>query len=84
MKNLNRANVDKLTKQWDSGLLKDCYCLVFSNVYGFRMIWNDEKGNPHTLKNNSNILQGYFVVLAVYETEEQARAHFDDFIKWVE
>ncbi len=84
MKNLNRANVDRLTKQWDSGNLKDCYCLVFSPVWGFRIVWNNEDGQARSLKGNSEILQSYFVVLAVYETEEQAKAHFEDFVKWVD
>ena len=82
MKNMYRANVEKLTEQWDSRILKDCYCLIFSNVWGFRIIWNNEDGQPQSLDNNSKILQGYYVVLAVYETEEQAKQHFKDFIKW--
>lgn len=84
MKNILRPNIDKLTKMWDSGLLKECYCLVFSHTWGFRIIWNDEEGNSHTLKDNSEILQGYFVVLAVYESEDQAKTHFYDFVKWAE
>ena len=84
MKNINRANVEKLTKQWDEGNIKDCYCLVFSYTWGFRIVWNDENGNPHNLNNNNEFLKGYFVVLAIYETEEQAKTHFNDFIKWAD
>lgn len=81
----NRANVEKLTKLWDLGELKDCYCLIFSNLWGFKIIWNNEDGEPQLLKNDgSKILQGYFVVLAIYETEEQAKQHFQDFVKWSE
>ena len=80
----HRPNIKKLTEQWDSGRLRDCYCLVFSNVYGFRIVWNDEDGRPHGLKNDNYLLTGFFAVLAVYETEEQARSHFSDFIKWAE
>lgn len=78
-----RTDVERLTKQWDSGILKDCYCLVFSDVFGFKIIWNNEDGTPQSL-NGNEILQGYFVVLAVYETEDEAKSHFKDFIKWVE
>lgn len=84
MRNILRANVEKLTKLWDSGSLKECYCLVFSPVYGFRIIWNDEDGIAHGLRNDSNILQNYFSVLAMYDTEEQAKNHLKDFIKWSE
>ena len=84
MKYTNRPNTDKLTNLWDRGELKDCYCLVFSHTWGFRIIWNDEDGKPHGLKDDANILQGYFIILAIYETEDQAKQHFNDFIKWAE
>lgn len=78
-----RTDVERLTKQWDSNMLKDCYCLIFSPVWGFKIIWNNEEGHPQSLEMlGSKILQGYFVVLAVYETEEQAKQHLKDFIKW--
>lgn len=77
-----RTDVKRLTEQWDSSILKDCYCLIFSPVWGFKIIWNNEEGQPQSLESGSKILQGYFVVLAVYETEDEARQHFEDFIKW--
>lgn len=82
MKNTRRANIKRLTEQWDLGILKDCYCLIFSDIWGFKIIWNNEDGQPQSLENDSKILQGDFVVLAIYETEDEARQHFEDFIKW--
>lgn len=84
MKYTNRANIERLTKQWDAGILKNCYCLIFSNIYGFKIIWNNETGEAQNLKGDALILKGYFVVLAVYETEEQAKKHFNDFIKFMD
>ena len=86
MKNIFRVDTKKLTERWDKGLLKDCYCLIFSDSYGFRIVWNDEKGFSHRLNKDKNtiLLNGFFIVLAVYETEEQAKKHFSDFIKWAD
>ena len=87
MKNIYRADTKKLSDLWDKGNLKDCYCLLFSDLYGFRIIWNDENGNAHRLdKKDSNtlILKSFFIVLAVYETEDEAKNHFNDFVKWTD
>lgn len=87
MKNLYRADTKKLTQLWDKGSLKDCYCLIFSLLYGFRIVWNDENGLPHRLAekdSTSYVLSGFFVVLAVFESEEQARQHFSDYVKYAD
>lgn len=78
-----RANVAKLTKMWDTYNLKDCYCLIFSPVWGFKIIWNDEDGQTHSLDDKGEVLTNYFVVLAIYETEEQAKKHFKDYVTTV-
>lgn len=56
MKNTRRTNIKRLTEQWDLGILKDCYCLIFSDVWGFKIIWNNEDGQPQSLENDSKIL----------------------------
>lgn len=77
-----RPNIKKLTKQWDKGQLKDCYCLLFSNVWGFKIVWINEDGCTQCIEDGSTLMESYFVVLAVYETQEQAENHLKDFIKW--
>ena len=80
-----RPNIDRLTKQWDAGKLKDCYLLLFSNIYGFQIVWVNEDGKTCLLNDtNSSLIEGYFIPLAVFETEEQARQHLKDYVKWSE
>ena len=84
MKNLFRTNISKITKQWDNNELKDCYCLIYCNAFGLRIIWNNEDGVAKTLEGGDLIYKSYYNVLSVYETEKQAREHLSDFIKWAQ
>lgn len=80
-----RPNIDKLTKQWDAGQLKDCYLLLFSNIFGFQIVWVNEDGITKCSKDSdATICQGYFSVLSVFETEDQAKNHLKDYVKWSE
>lgn len=80
-----RPNINRLTKQWDAGQLKNCYLLLFSHIYGFQIVWVNEDGKTCLLNDvNSSLIEGYFIPLAVFETEDQARQHLKDYVKWSE
>lgn len=70
---MEKQDKETLTRLWNNNELKNCYCVLFSKRLGTRIVWNDEEGNPVTMKIKDVLNRYCFEVLKTCQTEQQAK-----------